>query len=142
MSAELALQKAIVARLRADDALRTITGPLAAPSVGARVYDNVAPGTSVPYVSIRSIQALDDGADCVDGQEIILDLDAWSEKPGKVEASRMAGAVRSALHEAVFPLDEPFRLVEISHSDTQVDAPSDGVTTRARMTFRALVERV
>jgi hypothetical protein len=142
MSAELALQRAIVARLRADDALEAITGPLAAPGVGARVYDNVASGTATPYVSIRSIQTLDDGADCVDGQEIFIDLDAWSIKPGKVEASQMVGAVRTALHEAVFPLDNPFRLVEIAHRDTQVDAPSDGITTRARMTFRALVERV
>jgi len=142
MSVELALQKAIVARLRGDAALLAITGPLAAPATGARVYDNVASGTSTPYVNVRSVQAVDDGADCVDGQEVFIDLDAWSTDPGKVQASRMAAAIRKSLNFAPLILDEPYALLEISHRDTQVDSPSDGITTRARLSFRALVESV
>lgn len=140
MSVELALQKAIVAKLRGDSALLALTGPLPAPAVGARVYDNVPAGTSTPYVNIRSLQAIEDGADGVDGQEIFIDLDAWSNEPGKVQVLHMARAVRLALNFAALVLDEPYALVEITHRDTQVDPPSDGVTNRARMTFRALVE--
>lgn len=133
MSAELALQGAIVAALRAVPAL------MAAPLQG-RILDRVTLGQARPYLHLRSFQGVDDGSDCVDGLEIFADLDVWSEGVGKPEASRIAGIVREALHEKPLPLGAPWSLVEIAHRDTTID-DSEGLLVRARMTFRALVER-
>lgn len=134
MSAELALQGAIVAALRAVPAL------MAAPLQG-RILDRVKLATPRPYLHLRSFQGVDDGSDCVDGLEIFADLDVWSENVGKPEASRIAGIVRDALHERPLTLAAPWSLVEIAHRDTTID-DSEGLLVRARMTFRALVERV
>lgn len=132
MSVEAALQKAIVGRLKGDAPLTAL--------VSGRVYDRVPPGAKLPYVTIRNIQVVDDSAECVDGAEVFIDLDVWSNAVGKVEASRAAGAVRKALHEADLPLDEPYAITEIAHRDTNVGDGGDELLTRARMTFRALVE--
>jgi hypothetical protein len=133
MSAELALQKAIVARLKADAALTAL--------IAGRVFDRVPAGAALPYVYVRSLQAVDDSAECVDGLEIFVDLDVWSNAVGKPEASRMAAAVRSALNHQSLTLDDPYALVEIAHRDTDIGDGGDGILTRARLTFRALVER-
>ncbi len=134
MSAELALQGAIVAALKAVTELRT--GPLQ-----GRILDRVKLATPRPYLHLRSFQGVDDGSDCVDGLEIFAELDVWSENVGKPEASRIAGIVRDALHEQDLELAAPWSLVEIAHRDTTID-DSEGLLVRARMTFRALVERV
>lgn len=133
MSAELALQGAIVKALRAVPAL------MAAPLQG-RILDRVNLGQARPYLHLRSFQGVDDGSDCVDGLEIFADLDVWSENVGKPEASRIAGIVRDTLHEQPLELAAPWSLVEIAHRDTTID-DSEGLLVRARMTFRALVER-
>ena len=134
MSAELALQGAIVAALKAVTELRA--GPLK-----GRILDRVREKEPRPYLHLRSFQGVDDGSDCVDGLEIFADLDVWSDAVGKPEASRIAGIVRDALHEKPLTLDAPWSLVEIAHRDTSID-DSEGLLVRARMTFRALVERV
>jgi hypothetical protein len=132
MSVEAALQKAIVGRLKGDATLTAL--------VSGRIYDRVPPDAPRPYVTIRAIQVVDDGAECIDGAEVFIDLDVWSNAVGKVEASQAAGAVRKALHEAALPLDEPYALIEIAHRDTNVGDGGYELLTRARMTFRALVE--
>lgn len=132
MSVEAALQKAIVGRLKGDTALTGL--------VSGRIYDRVPADAPLPYVHFRNIQAVDDGAGCVDAYEVYIDLDVWSQAVGKVEASRAASAVRKALHEAGLTLDEPYVLTEIAHRDTNVGDGGDGILSRARISFRALVE--
>lgn len=133
MSAELALQGAIVAALKAIPAL-------AAAPLSGRVLDRVKLGEALPYVHLRSFQGVDDGADCIDGLEIFADLDVWSQAVGKPEASRIASLVRDALHEQSLVLAAPWHLIEIAHRDTTID-DAEGLLVRARMSFRALVER-
>lgn len=134
MSASLALQKAIVAALLADTILTGI--------VGARVFDRVEPGTATPYVHLRQFQEVAEDNDCADAWEVFVDLDVWSNAVGKPEASRAASAIRDALHNEDLTLDEPFALVSIRHQDTQIGDGGDGLLTRARLTFRALIERI
>lgn len=134
MSVEAALQKAIVARLKGDADLTAL--------VAGRVYDRVPAGAAMPYVHLRNFQAVDDGAECVDGLEVFIDIDVWSNAVGKVEASRAAGAIRAALNYAPLTLDEPYALAEIDHRDTNVGDGGDGILSRARLSFRALVEGV
>lgn len=132
MSAELALQGAFVAALKASPAGGAVSG---------RIYDRVPANTAMPYVHLRSFQAVDDGADCVDGLELYADVDVWSQAVGKPEASRIAGQVRDALHHAGLTLPDPWALVEIEHRSSTID-DADPLLVRARLTFRALVERV
>lgn len=134
MSASLALQKAINAALRDATALDAI--------VGNRVFDRVSIGTTMPYVHLRQFQEVDDSTDCTDGWEITADVDVWSEDVGKPEASRAAAAIRDALHDQDLVLDAPYALVQIRHRDTTIADGGDGLLTRARMSFTALVERV
>lgn len=134
MSAELSLQGALYAALRAVPALM-------APPLSGRILDRVEQDQPRPYLHLRAFQAVDDGADGLDGIEIFADLDIWSEGVGKPEASGLAGLVRDALHERPLTLSGPWALVEIAHRDTTID-DSGGRLVRARMTFRALVERV
>jgi hypothetical protein len=128
------LQKAIVGRLKGDADLTSL--------VAGRVYDRVPPGAALPYVHIRNFQAVDDGAECIDGLEVYIDIDVWSNAVGKVEASRAAGVIRKALNYAPLVLDEPYALAEIDHRDTNVGDGGDGILSRARLSFRALVESV
>ncbi|MEZ0169928.1 DUF3168 domain-containing protein [Microvirga sp. TS319] len=132
MSVEAALQKAIVGALKGDAGVTAV--------LAGRVYDRVPAGAVLPYVHIRNIQVVDDGADCIDGGEVYIDLDVWSNAVGKVEAERGASAVRKALRFATLTLDEPYALTEIDHRDTNIGDGGDELLTRARMSFRALVE--
>jgi len=132
MSVEAALQKAIVGRLKEDADLTAL--------VAGRVYDRVPADAPRPYVHIRNFQTVDDSAECIDGAEVYIDLDVWSSAVGKVEASRAASAIRKALNLAPLTLDEPYALAEIEHRDTNVGDGGDGLLTRARLSFRALVE--
>lgn len=133
MSAELSLQGAIVAALEAVPAL-------AAPPLSGRILDRVGLGQPRPYLHLRSFQGVEDGADCIDGVEIFAEMDVWSDEVGKPEASRLAGIIRDALHEQTLELADPWLLTEIRWRDTTID-DAEGLLVRARMTFRALVER-
>jgi len=134
MSAALALQKGINTTLRD-------TAPLQA-LVGARVLDRVKAGETLPYVHLRQFQEIDDSTSCGDAWEVYGDVDVWSDVPGKVQASQIASLIRDALHEQDIPLDEPYALIELRHRDTQIGDGGDGLLTRARISFRALIERV
>lgn len=129
-----ALQRALYATLTATPAVTTLIGP--------RVYDAPPPDAAYPFVEIAAVQMNEDGADCVDGTEAFIDVHAWSQVPGSIEAKRIAGAVKGALHEAVLDLAPGHRLVEILHRTTRVFRDPDGLTTHAVITFRALTETV
>lgn len=132
MSAELALQAAIVTALKAAAPVNT--------ALSGRILDRVNLGQPRPYLHLRSFQGVEDGADCIDGIEIFADLDVWTDTVGKPEASRIAGLVRDALHYRPLTLADPWALTEITHRDTAID-DAEGLLVRARMSFRALVER-
>ncbi len=126
--ASLALQGAINLRLRADVA-----------AVAGRVFDRVPADVVFPYVEIGEFQALDDGAQCHDGQELFATLHVWSREVGQVECKTIAGAVRAVVHETEFDLGPAFQFLEIAHRDTRYLKDPDGLTSHAVLTFRALV---
>lgn len=129
-SPAIALTTAVVAALKADAAVMALA---------QGVHDKVPYGAALPYLAIRAVQVLDAGADCVEGYEVNLGLDAWSEKPGLAQAADLAGAVTAVLHEADLAL-AGFRLVDLMHRSTDVGREPDGVLSRARMEFRALID--
>lgn len=122
------------ARLRADADIAAF--------VGNRIYDEPPSGTvPSPYISMGPVTATTDDADCIDGLEVSLQLDCWSwasSDPGG-EVRKLAGAIRSNLHEADFSLTNN-ALASIRHRITRYQRESDGATNRAIITITALVE--
>jgi hypothetical protein len=79
-----AVREAFLARLR------TALTPI-------KVYGEVPENREFPYVSLRTLQAIPDDTGCVDGSEIYLDFDGWSDMLDGVALGAIANAVRQAL---------------------------------------------
>lgn len=137
MSESLALQKAIVATLKAD--------PTVASLVNSRVYDSVPlpPQLVLPYISLGQDSIEVDRAECYNGTIHSVQIDAWSQDVGFPEVKRISSAVRRAL--AYQPLDltaDGYRLVDIALETDLILRDPDGVTSHAVLTFRAMTEPV
>lgn len=126
------LQAAIVVRLKAFGALTAL--------IGSRIYDQVPPNPTFPYVSWGPDQSISDDADCITGFEVSIQIDAWSRTVGLSEVKRIAEAVRAALHDYDLPLTDN-ALVSILHRSTQNLKDPDGLTNHSVIEFTALVEQ-
>ncbi|WP_206517589.1 DUF3168 domain-containing protein [Mesorhizobium sp. M7A.F.Ca.CA.004.12.1.1] len=132
------MQIAIVARLKGFADLVSL--------IADRVYDEVPRDKATkqvtadfPYVAFDGDQVLPNDFDCIPGSEIYFDMSAWSRAVGSAEVKKIANAVRLALHEYELPLTENALLsFELYKRDVVRDP--DGKTSRARLTFRAVVE--
>ncbi|WP_028029892.1 DUF3168 domain-containing protein [Gemmobacter nectariphilus] len=90
----LALQKSVIATLRADAGVSAV--------VGVRVYDEPPQNVEFPYVRLGQIDLapLRMSGTCVDA-DILFSVEAHSRPAsGRVEATRIADAVRAALDDA------------------------------------------
>jgi hypothetical protein len=132
MSAETAVQDAVVATLRAS-------APVAA-LVEARVYDRIPDKAPYPFIHFGETQAIEDDTDCGGSAEVFVTLHVWSNAVGAVQARLIAAAVRAALHRQPLTLAAPYGLTEIEHRDTRVFADTDKTLTHGVVTLRALVE--
>lgn len=127
----LDLQKAVIATLKADASVTAL--------VGQRIYDQVPPNATFPYVSWGPDQVLADKADCQNGFEVFAQIDVWSRAPGKPEAKRIAGAVRAALDDAELTLDD-HALLLLEHVQTRHLIDPDGSTKHSIVELRALAD--
>lgn len=132
------LQRAIVAALKNDAIVTTL--------IEGRVFDNVprSPDTGAttagfPFVSFGGEQGVPENIDCIDAEEIIIQIDAWSRDPGYMEVKRIAKAVKNVLHEAELPIADN-GLVYFVFDGRRVLRDPDGLTSHAVLTFRAGVE--
>ena len=80
------LQTALVAALKADPALVTLTGP-------DGVFDAAPTGRAPPYVVIARHDLLIRDADAAPGQEHRLQLHCWGDQPSRKRALDMAERV-------------------------------------------------
>lgn len=125
----LALQKAIVARLKA-----------AATGAGNNVFDRVPESNPFPRITIGEGQTLPDNSDCRRGSDVTLEVHVWSREVGWPEAKAIASQVRVAL-------DDPLPLALDSHildlldfADARYLRDPDGITNHVAMSFRALTQ--
>jgi uncharacterized protein DUF3168 len=134
MDADLELQGAIVQALKADPAVAALVGP--------RVYDTVPsnPPPQFPYISYGPSDMLEDDYDCITGQDISVQINAWSRAVGFPEVKRISDAVRAALHDADLQLAVN-ALVMIEHRQSRTMRDPDGLTSHAALDFAAWVER-
>lgn len=121
----LAWQKALVATLRGFTA------------AGQNVFDTVPSASPFPRITIGPGQSVGNRIGCYEGTESFLDIDVWSRGPGYPEAKTIEGQVRDLLEDQILPLDgHVCELVEFRDAVFQRDP--DGITSRARITIRAL----
>lgn len=88
----LAVQAAVVARLRADAAVAAL--------VGARVYDEPPGATTFPYLSIGPVLGQPFEAIGVDGWECSVTVDSWSRNVGAAPLRAIMAVVYACLHNA------------------------------------------
>ena len=131
-SAELELQGAIIARLKADVQLTAL--------ISGRFYDQPPSPVTYPYGTIGEAQTLRDDATCVSGGRVYLTLHAWSTAVGFPEARKVADAIVESLHLAPITLATN-HLISINHRQTRVFRDADGLTSHAVIDFVAYVEK-
>ncbi|MEQ8267644.1 MAG: DUF3168 domain-containing protein [Parvibaculum sp.] len=129
MSADLALQKAIHARLTADAALAAL--------VGSRIHDNVPGDAGLPYLTLGENET----RDWPGGTEHRLSFHVFSRGQGRAEAKLVMGAVHAALDDAALALDG-HALVNLRFLDAATRRERDGATWRGTIRFRAVTEAV
>lgn len=130
------LQQAITRLLKANADVGAL--------VADRIYDRIPmkSGMAVPqlpYVSFGPEQEIPEFIDCVDGGDIVLQLDVWSDAPSRKEAKAIAKAVKVALDEESITLTDN-AMVCFSFEGRRVLQDPDGLTTHIAMTFQATVE--
>lgn len=128
----LPLQAAVFTALRADSGLDGL--------IDGRVYDRPPTGPTFPYITISNSVVNDDGAACIAGEEIFLDLHIWSRSVGSIEAKQIAAAVKSILDEADLTLDSSAALVSLHFQSARFLDDPDGLTCHGVLSFVALTE--
>lgn len=126
----LALQKALVTALRADPGVSAL--------VGARVYDEPPQDVMFPYLRVGNIdlRPLRMSGTCTD-EDILFSVEAHSRPvSGRVEASRIAHAVRVALDDAALSVSG-FKLDWCQFTTQAVVRAADGKSYIATIAFSA-----
>jgi hypothetical protein len=131
MSADLALQKALHARLAGDAALAAL--------VGARIYDNPPDDAGFPYLTLGENARRDWSTGESRGAEHFLSLHAFSRRGGRSEAKAVLAAVAGALDEAALTL-EGHALINLQWQDSETRREADGRSWRGTIRFRAVTE--
>ena len=132
MSHELALQKALIAHLRADAAVQAL--------LGERVWDSPPASAGYPYLQISRSESRPVNADG-GGLEHLLTLTITSGFQGAEEAKAVMAAVRARLTDAVLDADG-FRTVSLGVRFTDVWRSPTGPRTYAVLRVRAVTEEL
>lgn len=131
MSPLLEIQGLVVSTLKSSASIVAL--------VGSRVIDAVPQKTPLPYISIGPSDLTNVNADCIDGGDFTIQVDAWSDKPGFVEVHQVADAIVRALDDLEVELATN-ALVFLQHSITRVmKDPAPGVV-HAAITFQGVIE--
>lgn len=126
----LALQKAVIAALKADAGVSAL--------VGARVYDEPPQNVTFPYVRYGTddLAPLRMSGDCVD-DDIAFSVEVHSRPvAGRVEAKRIAQAVREALDDQTLTV-AGFTLEWLQYTTQAITRAADGETYVATIAFEA-----
>jgi len=132
MSHELALQRGILARLKADVTLNALTG--------GRVWDAAPPDPVYPHVKLGRSQSrpVAGGGGVIEHQ---LTLIVASRFCGTEEARAVAAAVRLSLSEAVIEADG-VRSLKLDVPLSDVFAADDRLATWAVIRVRAVTQDI
>ena len=111
-------------------------------SLVSAVYDKVPTspwGGKNAYVSRGPSYWNDDGAECIDGLEITLQIDVWSKINNTWAVDEIVEIVRKALHEHELPFVDN-ALVELRVEICRITDDPDPLVTHGMVQVVALVE--
>lgn len=125
----LELQGAIIARLKANSAVTAL--------VGNRIGDIPQSTWAKPYISIGPSNYIAELIDCVEGGEIMMQVDCWSDATVLSQVRQVADAVRRALRnwDPLLPTN-----ALVSFEPWRTDFITDGAIKQAALRFNAIVE--
>lgn len=125
----LELQGSIIARLRANSAVTAL--------VANRVADIPQAAWAKPYISIGPSNYVAELVDCIDGGEVMIQIDCWSESTTMKEVRDIADAVRRALRNW-----EPTLATNaiVTFDPWRTDYIRDGAIKQASLRYTAIVE--
>jgi len=132
MTADLAVQKAIRARLVATSAVTTLV------PAGSILDRNARPAPD-PSLILGEGQTLEGDDLHRKSLRVVFDLHAWKKEPGLSGARAIAGAVRSALHGERLTLDPGFHCADCRVSAMRFLRDPDGETAHGVITVESLV---
>ncbi|MDJ1632523.1 DUF3168 domain-containing protein [Rhizobium rhizogenes] len=136
MTPELALQKAVRARLIADAA---VTNVVPAASILDR---NERPAPS-PSIIIGEGQSIDEG-DAISRNltRVYADLHVWKQEPSLEGVKAIAGAIRTAIKGANLPNSDGFHFADCYIRSARFLRDPDGEMSHAVVTISALVQEL
>lgn len=125
----LELQGGIIARLKANARLIAL--------VGTRIADIPQSTWVKPYICIGPSNYVAELIDCIDGGEVMIQIDCWSESTTMKEIRDIADAVRRALRNW-----EPALATNalVSFEPWRTDYIRDGALKQASLRYTAIVE--
>ncbi|WP_295879113.1 DUF3168 domain-containing protein [uncultured Bartonella sp.] len=126
------LQKVIIQTLSNDADVKDI--------VDGRVFDSVPLKAEYPYISLGPMTSDTTLADCLEIDNISVQIDVWSCDVSSVEMRELANAVRRALTKSDLTLEKN-GLVLFNHENTRELRDPDGLTSHAAVNFDVIVER-
>lgn len=126
------LQKVIIQTLSNDADVKDI--------VDGRVFDSVPLKAEYPYISLGPMTSDTTLADCLELDNISIQIDVWSRDVSSAEMRELANAVRRALTKSDLILEKN-GLVLFNHENTRELRDSDGLTSHAAVNFEAVVQR-
>ncbi|WLT07825.1 DUF3168 domain-containing protein [Bartonella apihabitans] len=126
------LQKAIIQTLSDDADVKEI--------VDGRVFDSVSSKAEYPYISLGPMTSDTTLADCLELDNISIQIDVWSRDVSSAEMRELANAVRRALTKSDLILEKN-GLVLFNHESTRELRDPDGLTSHAAVNFEAVVQR-
>ncbi|MBP2611415.1 DUF3168 domain-containing protein [Agrobacterium pusense] len=136
MSAELALQKAIRARLIGTDALTQLVP-------AANILDRNERPNPRPSIVIGEGQSVDEGESIARTlTRVYMDLHIWVEEPSTETSKRIAGAIRKAVNGPRFQPVDGFHFADCRIRGSRFLRDPDGQTSHAIVTIDALVQEV
>lgn len=128
-----ALQTALYDALVADAGVGAL--------IGDRIYDGRPSDGTFPCITFGPIQALEDDADGITAQELIVQLDLWSRDNGRLGPVRdLMAAVRTALHETALALADPYAEAGMRVEAMRDLIDADGITAHGIVSLQVFVE--
>jgi len=129
----LELQKGIRAALVANSGVTTL--------VSTRVYDEPPQNVTYPFVRFGDIQPRSADTDGSTGAEVTFNVETYSQTTGRVEATQIAEAIRTALHRSEGSVTlSGFNLIELRCETYVVDRDREGRGHNGNVIFSAILE--
>ena len=129
----LEMQKGIRAALVSNSGVTAL--------VSTRVYDEPPQNVTYPFVRFGDIQPRSADTDGSTGAEVTFNVETYSQTTGRVEATQIAEAIRTALHRSEGSVTlAGFNLIELRCETYVVDRDREGRGHNGNVIFSAILE--